>query len=114
MISILIVLLALSHQRTQTLSYDIIELNDCRKCSIEQLIVWDWSPDYRRNHCQGWILQEHVEQVTFSPPYRFRITSGPCSGKMIQAPILTHTSTTHDPEVLDRRRFDPKYRRGFR
>lgn len=69
--------------------------------TLDQLIFWDWSPDYRRYHAQGWVLIRDTRQLSFRPPYRWLITAGPHAGAIIVSDMYRETWTRHDPERLN-------------
>lgn len=87
---------------------DLIEINQRvvhGQPAYEQVIFYDWSPDYRRYHCQGWSLRFDVmrkpgKYVVRLPENRF-----------IEAPIIRYTVTEDDPERENTKLFPPEHRR---
>lgn len=89
--------------RQTTARVDLLEVN--RVSGFDQVLFWDWSPDYRRYHCQGWALQFTVTERNGKPTVLLP------DGRVVQAPIIRYTETTKDPERENAKLFPPQFRR---
>jgi hypothetical protein len=83
---------------------DLIELNHCYHESGEELrftqvVIWDWSPDYRRYEPRRWKIVPHNEQVIRAGKlYRVVVDD-----IVIDAKLFRETWTNYDPEYRARR-----------
>lgn len=98
----------------QYITVDIIEYNETRYAlfnnGYKQYLLWDWSPDYKRYHCQGWALDRDccinkVDNLYYLTVIRhdkiFRIKSK----------IFRKTITNSDPERQNVKLFPEEYRK---
>ena len=100
---------------------DLMELNHCfdecgRHC-YDQVIFYDWSPDYRRYHVVAWYLVD-VQICSTKIPSKKNSgyeVSWRCKNSkqeyQIFAPLYRETWTKTDPERYNMKFFDEKYRR---
>lgn len=87
---------------------DVLELNTVLNASgsaaYTQVILWEWSPDYRRLDCMGYVMVDNPRQV-------WRTSRGLwVNGREIVAPIVRVTVTRHDPERESSRLFPAQHR----
>jgi hypothetical protein len=106
------------HQSIQRV--DLIELNHChdetgRHC-YDQLVFYEWSPDYRRYHVVAWCLVDQglARMPAFDHSKRLYIVSwyDRESGRHreIWSPIFRETWSDSDPERANKKLLDEKYR----
>ncbi|MCA9194621.1 MAG: hypothetical protein KDB03_22775 [Planctomycetales bacterium] len=99
---------------------DLIELNhyfdDLGRHSFDQVIFYEWSPDYRRFHVIAWCL---VEGDVSRLPRRKAGTNDYVTSwydrdtmrhRTVIAPLFRETWTQTDPERENRKLIDEKYR----
>jgi len=87
---------------------DLIEVNEvCRSdaepkyASYTQVILWNWSPDYRRYEVVSWYLVDCLEKMPrkVGKHYECQVKMWPVKNTIVfRAPLYRETSTTHDPE----------------
>jgi len=99
---------------------DLIELNHyydaCGENSYHQIILWEWSPDYRRFHVVTWLL---VDDDLKNYPTRlnngsYKVTwwnSDKNCYQEVTSSLYRETFSTHDPEKENKLLFDEKFRR---
>ena len=115
MVWLILLLLPLANP-TQTV--DMIELNHYQSadgCQIfDQLIFWEWSPDYRRFNAMGWvILSEHSQLPTRNAQgYAVRVNR---DGRdyIVRSLRYRETHTTNDPERVNLKLLPHELRRGM-
>jgi len=99
---------------------DLIELNHChdefgRHC-YDQVVFYEWSPDYRRYHVVAWCLVDnglwrmptldrHKQQYLVR--WHDRETGRP---REIWSPLFRETWSNSDPERANKKLMDEKYR----
>lgn len=101
-------------QPTQTV--DLIELNH-KYCDVtgrlqfDQVIFWEWSPDYRRYDAVGWGLINDRHSLDELPDKRGKWyfcsvnwhRSGISKSQRFRALLYRETHTTYDPEQASRK-----------
>lgn len=109
---LLLVLASTGPGRPFTETFDLVEINhkiDANGCEqFVQIIGWDWSPDYCRLHCEGWVIVKHWKSVPGGLLYS--INDGQVWSELGGLRVC-ETWTTEDPEVENRSVFPAKYRR---
>lgn len=109
MIAIILAIVIGGARHDRVAVVDVIELNHCYFGDTEaltQVIFWDWSPDYRRYHCQGWAYYRG-SHITL----RNGGAVAKVNGASIRARIFRETFTDHDPERKNRDVFPEVFRR---
>ena len=102
-----IIVLAAWNQTKPPVRCDAIEINeildDAGKVCLEQIVLWEWSPDYCRFDCIGFAIcnTDKIKRTSRGIEW---------AGIHYVAPIVQHTVTRHDPEVESRKLF-PKEKR---
>ncbi len=99
---------------------DLIELNHCLddlgRHTFDQVIFYKWSPDYRRYHVVAWCL---VENDLSRLPTRVAGTNDVVvnwydrdahSQRQVRSSLYRETWSQNDPERLNRKLLDEKYR----
>lgn len=102
---------------------DMIELNHFRdeetNSSFDQVIFYEWSPDYSRFHVMSWCLIENDP--------RRRPRKDPCSGmyyvrwldkdtgiyRAVKSSLFRETWTKLDPERVNKQLMEEKHRIGL-
>lgn len=115
MVWLILLLLPLS---TPTQTVDMIELNHYQSadgCQIfDQLIFWDWSPDYRRYHAMGWVIISETSQLPTrnAQGYAVRVER---SGRdyIVRSAMYRETATQNDPERINLKLLPQELRRGM-
>ena len=93
---------------------DIIELNTVKYKSFSQTmtqyIFWDWSPDYKRYHCQGWALEKNTSISKIGDMYYLNVVR---HDKIIRikSKVFKITKTSYDPERQNVKLFPEEYRK---
>lgn len=103
------------------LEYSVMEINhrydDQGRHCYDQIILWDWNPQYRRHHVALWLL---IDQTRHEMPRKvgdmwyFTIPKLEGPQVKIKSKIRRETWTDYDPERKDKELFDEKYRRGLK
>ena len=106
--------------REETEKVDLIELNhfydDLGRHAYDQVIFYEWSPDYRRFHVIAWCLLEN--DLSRLP------TRNPNNGEYVvrwhdrdakvqrevRSPLYRETWSQVDPERVNKKLLDEKYR----
>ncbi len=106
--------------RDVTETVDLIELNhfydDLGRHAYDQVIFYEWSPDYRRFHVIAWCLVEN--DLSRMP------TRNACNGehvvrwydrdakvrREVHSPLYRETWSQVDPERVNKKLLDEKYR----
>lgn len=84
--------------------------------SYHQILIWEWSPDYRRYNVVAWFLvHEDESPVKRNGSWEFIKRAGERTPKRIVAPIYRETWTglwndTRDPEHENKKLFPEKMR----
>ena len=94
-----------------TIEVDLIELNHVHdtqsgRFKFTQIILWEWSHDYRRYHVVMWWIPDRITNDING-------TTATNNGVMYQAFFVRETWTLGDPEVENRKVFDCKFRRLY-
>jgi hypothetical protein len=96
--------------RPTTTTVDLIELNHVQfdhGGGFSQVILWTWSPDYRRYDSVGWYLVDVQKLETLPYKKGDRWIAKHCDGKnyilQFDAGIFRETRTKHDPERENRK-----------
>ena len=94
-----VIVLAAWNQTKPPVRGDVIEVNRVTygrdTPQLEQVIVWEWSPDYRRLDCIGYRIT-NVDRIALT-------TRGVrADGTEFVGPVI-YTVTSHDPEIAARR-----------
>lgn len=82
---------------------ELMELNHCYSWNgdhkFDQVILWDWSPEYRRWDAQFWVIVKDMDcPVEVAPGcHEFRYWSGD-RRVVIRSPLYRETWTASDPE----------------
>lgn len=89
---------------------DLIEVNHYRPESgngFDQLIVWDWSPEYYRWHAQQWLIVKNWDRIG-------GVVSGDGDGVKVRlsSRLFRETWTIHDPERENQKLFPINERRA--
>ena len=105
----LALLLSLGNLPASGGSCDLIEINHYRpECGggFDQIIAWDWSPEYRRWHAQQWVIVRDWQRAG-------RVVSGEGDGASVRvsARLFRETWTQHDPERENQKLFPIEFRR---
>ena len=96
--------------------FDLMELNHCQTADglmrFDQIILWDWSPDYRRWHVQYWIMasDRSCHPVRVGNRYECHWTNG-ANRIVFSAKLFRETWTIGDPERENIRLFPVDMRR---
>jgi hypothetical protein len=102
------------------LDFSIIEVNhrhdeNWRHC-YDQVILWDWNPEYRRFDVEAWFLIDQVTGVSIRRSgdcWLMRKTFG-TEVFVIRARTKVETWTSFDPESKNKELKNEKFRRGLR
>jgi hypothetical protein len=107
-------------QHHQVQKADLIELNHChddngRHC-YDQIVFYEWSPDYRRYHVVAWCLVDNglARMPSFDHAKQTYIVrwfdreSG--RNREIWSPLFRETWSNSDPERANKKLMDEKYR----
>lgn len=109
------------HQTTPIVQrVDLIELNHChddqgRHC-YDQLVFYEWSPDYRRYHVVAWSLVDNGlarmptldrDKQKYLIRWHDRETG---RSREIWSPLFRETWSNSDPERANKKLMDEKYR----
>jgi hypothetical protein len=98
---------------------DLIELNhfydDLGRHAYDQIIFYEWSPDYRRFHVISWVLFEADLTLTLSSnkewhSVRWRDRENKVN-RELKSKLFRETSSNVDPERANKKLFDEKFRR---
>ena len=101
-------------------SVDLIELNhfydDLGRHAYDQVIFYEWSPDYRRYHVVAWCLVE--DNLSRMPTldhdrrqYSVRWYDKDARvQRVVWSPMFRETWSTTDPERANKKLLDEKYR----
>jgi hypothetical protein len=99
---------------------DLMELNhrydDQGRHCYDQIIFYEWSPDYRRYHVVAWRLLDSTQSKMPSFSHtRNRYEVGMYNRDLIQfhqiwSPMFRETWSTSDPERANKELLDEKYR----
>lgn len=101
--------------------FDLIELNhfDAEDGGFDQVIFWNWMPDYRRFRVEAWVMLDrntpsHTSAIRKNGPrYVFeRLETGGLL-RRVEAKLFRETWTTYDPERLDKELFPENLRTGL-
>lgn len=111
MIAILLALLlgSTSQIRTSYEQVDLIELNhytsDIGTLCYSQVIVWEWSPTYRRYDVRmWWIVEKDEAPILRNGQYYFRT---------VRSAMYRETHTRTDPERMNQKLLPPEQRRAL-
>lgn len=89
---------------------DLIEINhlhdESGKHKSTQIILWDWSPDYRRYQVRAWWIPERLHDELSGLTITKR-------DRTIVGRAVRETWTDYDPEVENRKVFPCHLRRGL-
>lgn len=105
-----------------TILVDLIEINhvydETGRHRFDQMILWEWSPDYRRFHVVGWwTLNQDVNYTINGNTAQLRelVADGVVarSARTYLGKAKRETWTTRDPEVTSRAVFGEQHRRGL-
>ena len=106
--------------RDVTEKVDLIELNhfydDLGRHAYDQVIFYEWSPDYRRFHVISWCLLENdlSRMPTRNPnngEYRVRWHDRDAKvHRELRSPLYRETWSQVDPERVNKKLLDEKYR----
>lgn len=112
------------HGRDVTEKVDLIELNhfydDLGRHAYDQVIFYDWSPDYRRFHVIAWCLVENdVSRMPTRNPgngeYSVRWYDRDAKVRReVRSPLYRETWSQVDPERDNKKLLDEKYRSSLR
>lgn len=109
----LFLLAASGWNREAPREFDWVEINhfydSAGKMSYRQAIAWNWSPDYKRPLCEGWVLAEKWVVAKNS------VIIHRADGEQIilRTKAVRITYTDKDPEREDKKLFEEKYRLGL-
>lgn len=109
-------MVALSIPRSRdAVSCDLIELNHVYgrdgKLKYSQVMMLDWSPDYRRFDVHAWVSIEGLRHQPHKYAGGWRMET--LAGVVIRADMFRETFTTTDPERNQAKLFPSRYRRQF-
>jgi hypothetical protein len=116
-VMLLTIMVAIGHgSSVHVRHFDLIELNHCysaegAKC-FDQVILWDWSPDYRRWHAQHWVMPYdcNYPEKHGAGTHSFRwVDSTSCIE--YRAKLYRETWTLGDPERQNLKLFPAELRR---
>lgn len=97
---------------------DLIEHNtkyeESGKVAFEQIILWEWSEDYRRHHVVAWWIVDKPHEMPVESHRGYELTKQ-IEGRefLIFADCFRQTHTKNDPERDNKVLFPEKYRRGI-
>lgn len=108
---LLLILLSLGAASRHCDTVDLIEINHSYRGDVrtDQVIYWEWSPDYSRMDVVSWHLYREVQSVSYAGGWHTVVGSG----TRVRSRLLTETWTAHDPERSAKRLMNEKYRRGL-
>lgn len=98
---------------------DLIELNhfydDLGRHAYDQIIFYEWSPDYRRFHVISWVLIDSNSGATLSNTkewhsVEWRDTENKVN-RQLKSKLFRETFSNVDPERANKKLFDEKFRR---
>ena len=103
-LALLLIVLGGSGMRTAINQVDMIELN--HKCSeneclqFDQVILWEWSPDYRRWNAHHWFLPRSLSEYPVKVGEFHQCTATTLDGKqfVFRSKMFRETWTFDDPE----------------
>lgn len=108
------------HNRDVTQTVDLIELNhfydDLGRHAYDQVIFYEWSPDYRRFHVIAWCLVENdlsriPTRNPFNGEYVVRYNDRDAKvRRQVRSPLYRETWSQVDPERVNKKLLDEKYR----
>lgn len=115
MLWLILLLLPLS---TPTQTVDLIELNHYRPadgCQVfDQLIFWEWSPDYRRYHAMGWVIVDQPTQLPAKDAQGYAVRVNRFGRDyIVRSAKYRETTTQNDPERVNLRLLREDLRRGM-
>lgn len=103
---------------------DLIELNhfydDLGRHAFDQVIFYEWSPDFRRFHVIAWSLVEGdlhrmPSRVPGSEDTRVQWFDRDAKvNRQVQSKLFRETWSQHDPERANKRLIEEKYRLSLR
>ena len=106
----LLLLILCDIRATPTTHVDLIEINhlhdESGKHKFTQIILWDWSPDYRRDHVRAWWIVERLHEELSGLTITKR-------DRTIQGRAVRETWTVEDPEVANRKVWPCHLRKGL-
>lgn len=99
---------------------DLIELNHCYNVdgshAYDQVIFYDWSPDYHRREVVAWKLVEDLPDYPQKQAGRHVVRwfdRDARRARIVASLTFIETTTTHDPERAAKFLQDEKYRIGL-
>lgn len=96
---------------TSTPTCDLAEINHFHRHGCEaftQVIVWDWSHDYGRMHCQAFKL---IDEWRTKPDGTLELRTHGSKPISLRPGRVVETWTDYDPERDNQRVFPVKFRR---
>lgn len=97
--------------------YQMVELNHyqpdkSKPPCFSQLIIWEYSPEYRRWHAEGWVLvnDRPYSQTRVAGRHHFWFYAKDGKQCHITANRFRETVTAKDPERENNRLYPPEYR----
>jgi hypothetical protein len=93
--------------KLETTVVDLMELNHVQVqtnpvMGYSQVILWQWSPDYRRYDCEGWYLVD-PKKLEGLPAWTGQRWTARRRGQQFHAKIFRETTTSYDPERESRK-----------
>ncbi len=115
MVWIILLLLPIS---TPTQTVDLIELNHYQSadgCQLfDQLIFWEWSPDYRRFDAMGWVILSETSQLPTKNAQGYAVRVNRFGRDyIVRSAKYRETTTQNDPERVNLRMLREDLRRGM-
>jgi hypothetical protein len=108
---------AVHRERVDLIEYNTKYEEESGKIAFQQIILWEWSEDYRRHHVVAWWVVDGRGRFGDMPvkSHRGYEITKQIDGKdfLIFADCFRQTHTTNDPERDNREVFPEQYRRGL-
>lgn len=112
----LLMLLAFVGQSTRVNDYDLIELNHYRAAdgssSYDQIVCWNWSPDYRRYDVDYWTTSsgKSLRIAADGSCHVFWLDPRRHVEYKLRSRLFRETWTTVDPELRNQAKWKPELR----
>lgn len=91
---------------TPTQTVDLIELNHYQSSDgcqfFDQIIFWEWSPDYRRYHAMGWVIVDQPTQLPAKDAQGYAVRVNRFGREyIVRSAKYRETTTQNDPERVN-------------
>ena len=110
----ILIAIALEINSIHRVNVDLIELNHQHSTDglikFDQVIIWKWSPDYRRYDAQHWFIPHRPTEFPTKTGSLYQCSAPNPTTTIFQSKLYRETWTNHDPERENLNLFPSKLR----